>query len=67
MLELLVAVLMPPEKDDRSSARRFSAQSLYDSGLHSIGRSNGFVGVQKRSLNSDQAFGLLPLRLSVFA
>jgi len=67
MFEWFVAPLIPPEKDGRSLARRFSARSLHDGGLHSIGLPNGLVCVHKRSLHLDQAFGLFSLRLRVFA
>lgn len=53
----LFALLNPPEKEDRSLAGGFSAQSLGDSRLHSIGLPNGFVCVPMRPLHLDQAVG----------
>jgi hypothetical protein len=63
--EWFAALLIPSEKDDRSLARRFSAQSLYDHGLHSIGLSHDPICVRMRSLLLYDAFGFLPLRLCV--
>jgi hypothetical protein len=67
MFEWLVALRIPLEKDGRSLARRFSAQSLDDSGLHRIGLPHDLICNRMRSLLLYDAFGFPPLRLCVFA